>query len=213
MEIVELKKLLILSWTKETCYEGIKSEWNKGNPSLGQCAITSLIVNDFFGGKIMRCITSSGSHYYNLINDEIVDLTVDQFLGKIPLYEESQERTRQYLLSNQDTRKRYEKLLYNLKQSIRQIYGKKFRLINSDGQEYLSDIPGMLGGNKKLKIYGKLDCPSAKRWIEKGKYISNRVFFENEEVAIAAGYRPCAICMPNEYREWKNNQKVKKTKN
>ena len=74
----------------------------------------------------------------------------------------------------------------------------------------MSDIPGKLGGNKKIKIYGRLDCPSAKNWIEKGYYISNRVFFENEDIAIAAGYRPCAICMPNEYKKWKNNQKTKR---
>ena len=97
-----------------------------------------------------------------------------------------------------------------MKQTIRQMEGKKFKLINGDGQEYLSDTPGTLGGNKKLKIYGKLDCPSAKRWIEQGKYVVNRVFFESEEVAIAAGYRPCAICMPNEYSEWKNKCKTKK---
>jgi len=210
MSIEELKELLTLSWSYETCSPGLKKEWNKDNPSLGQCAITSLIVNDFFGGKIMRCMTTSGSHYYNLIDNKIVDLTVEQFLGEIPQYECSEERTREYLLSNEDTKNRYEKLLYNLKQSIRQNQGKKFKLIDSDNKEYLSDVPGTLGGNKELKIYGRLDCPSAKRWIEKGKYISNRVFFLNEEVAVVAGYRPCAICMPNEYKKWKQNKKTLK---
>ena len=157
----------------------------------------------------MRCMTSSGSHYYNIIDNEIIDLTIDQFLGEIPDYINGEERTRDYLLSNEDTRNRYEKLLYNLKQTIEKIEKKQFKLIDSNNQIYLSDTKGTIGGNKKLKIYGRLDCPSAKRWIDKGKYISNRVFFENEEVAIAAGYRPCAVCMPKEYKEWKNKQKVK----
>ena len=82
-----------------------------------------------------------------------------------------------------------------------------YKLIDENGQEYLSDIPGTLGGNKRLKIYGLLTCPSANNWIKKGFYISNRVFFLNEEVAIKAGYRPCAICMKEEYRKWKENQK------
>ena len=56
---------------------------------------------------------------------------------------------------------------------------------------------------KKLKIYGKLDCPSANRWINKGYYVQNRVFFENEDTAIEAGYRPCAVCMKKEYKKWK----------
>lgn len=82
---------------------------------------------------------------------------------------------------------------------------KKYKLLDGNGDEYLSDVPGQLGGNKRLKIYGRLDCPSANRWIEKGYYVLNRVFFLNEDDAISAGYRPCAVCMPNEYKEWKSN--------
>ena len=82
-----------------------------------------------------------------------------------------------------------------------------FRLIDKNGEEYLSSIPGNYGGNKRLKIYGKLDCPSANRWIAKGYYIQDRVFFLTEEDAINAGYRPCAICMKKEYLEWKERQK------
>lgn len=86
---------------------------------------------------------------------------------------------------------------------------KLYKLIDSNGNEYLSTIPGTLGGHNKLKIYGRLDCPSAKRWIEKGYYVPYRVFFENEEVAISAGYRPCAVCMPEEYKEWKRVRSLK----
>ena len=77
---------------------------------------------------------------------------------------------------------------------------RKYKLIDSNGVKYLSDTPGTLGGNKKLKIYGRLDCPSANRWIKKGYYIQNRVFFKDEESTIKAGYRPCAVCMKKEYK-------------
>lgn len=209
-EMEKVKLLLINSWNYDTCSPGLKEQWSKDNPSLGQCAITALIANDLFGGKIMRCMAPSGSHYYNLIDDCIVDLTIEQFLGEIPQYEDGQERTREYLLSNVDTKNRYERLLYNFKQATRIYQGKKFKLIDSNGQLYFSDTPGSIGGNKNLKIYGRLDCPSAKKWIEKRYYVNNRVFFENEEIAILAGYRPCAVCMPDKYKEWKNNQKQKK---
>jgi len=86
--------------------------------------------------------------------------------------------------------------------------GKLYKLINENGDEYLSSIPGTLGGNKRLKIYGRLDCPSANRWITKGYYMQDRVFFIDEETAIKAGYRPCAVCMKKEYEEWKANQKI-----
>jgi methylphosphotriester-DNA--protein-cysteine methyltransferase len=55
-----------------------------------------------------------------------------------------------------------------------------------------------LGGNKKLKIYGRLDCRAGKRMK-----VENRVFFENETEAKNLGYRPCAICMRKEYLVWK----------
>ena len=82
---------------------------------------------------------------------------------------------------------------------------KVYHLIGTDGKTYESFEPGKLGGHKKLKIYGRLDCPSALKYIEKGQYIQHRVFFETEEIAISAGYRPCAKCMPKEYKKWKEN--------
>jgi Metal binding domain of Ada len=80
---------------------------------------------------------------------------------------------------------------------------KLYRLIGPDGRPYLSEQPGTLGGHRIQKGYGRLDCPSALRWIAKGYYVRNRVFFADEATAIAAGYRPCAVCMPETYRRWK----------
>jgi methylphosphotriester-DNA--protein-cysteine methyltransferase len=62
---------------------------------------------------------------------------------------------------------------------------------------------GTLGGHRKTRIYGRLDCPSALRAIARGGYVKHRVFFADEAAAIAAGYRPCARCMPERYKEWK----------
>ena len=63
-----------------------------------------------------------------------------------------------------------------------------------------------LGGHKKSKIYGTLDCPGAKRWIARGHYIENRVFFSSEQEAIEKGFRPCYNCMPEKYKDWKKTQ-------
>ena len=202
----EIKFIIEMSWSKDTCVPSLKDYWNEENKALGQCAITSLIVNDFLGGKIMRCMCETGSHYYNLINDEIIDLTDSQF-NEMPNYKLAEERTREYLLSNEDTKERYKKLLESVKDNFIKFGSKEYNLINNAGNEYKSKIPGTIGGNKKLKIYGRLDCPSALRWINKGFYISNRVFFENEQIAKQAGYRPCAKCMKKEYLEWIKNNK------
>ncbi len=82
----------------------------------------------------------------------------------------------------------------------------KYRLIGTDGKEYVSAAKGLYGGHRKLKIYGRLDCPSALRQIAKGNYIPYRVFFADEESALAAGYRPCGICMKEHYQLWKEGR-------
>jgi len=65
----------------------------------------------------------------------------------------------------------------------------------ADGRPYRSGVPGTLGGRRD-NGYGRLDCPGARRWIAKGLYAGHRVFFADEATAIAAGYRPGAVCLP-----------------
>ncbi|MGC2234751.1 MAG: Ada metal-binding domain-containing protein [Pyrinomonadaceae bacterium] len=80
---------------------------------------------------------------------------------------------------------------------------KTYNLIGADGKPYESATKGTLGGHRKDKIYGSLDCKGAARWIAKGHYVKQRVFFADEATAIAAGFRPCARCLPEKYKEWK----------
>ena len=56
------------------------------------------------------------------------------------------------------------------------------------------------GGNKKLKIYGLLHCKSGKRMK-----LENRVFFISTSEAEKNGYRPCAHCMKDAYKIWRQN--------
>ena len=74
---------------------------------------------------------------------------------------------------------------------------KTYRLLGPDLKFYISNSPGTMGGywRGSTKIYGRLDCPSAKRWIEKGHYVKYRVFFATESDAVTAGFRPCKRCM------------------
>jgi methylphosphotriester-DNA--protein-cysteine methyltransferase len=80
---------------------------------------------------------------------------------------------------------------------------KLYRLVGADGIEFMSPVPGTLGGHRRNRIYGRLDCPSALRWLAKGHLVRHRVFFADEETAISAGYRPCAVCLPEKYKAWK----------
>jgi methylated-DNA-[protein]-cysteine S-methyltransferase len=81
---------------------------------------------------------------------------------------------------------------------------KQYKLIGADNLPYASTAPGTLGGHRGDRIYGTLGCPGAARAIARGGYVANRVFFADAPTAVAAGYRPCATCLPTEYRTWKD---------
>lgn len=86
--------------------------------------------------------------------------------------------------------------------------GKKaFTLLGADMRPYQSDTPGIFGGYRRSKLYGRLDCPSALRAIAKGGYVKHRVFFADEQTALSMGFRPCAMCLPEKYARWKKEKK------
>lgn len=58
-------------------------------------------------------------------------------------------------------------------------------------------------GNRKLKIYGTLQCKSGMRMK-----MENRVFFASETEALEASYRPCGHCLRSKYADWKNNKTI-----
>ncbi len=78
-----------------------------------------------------------------------------------------------------------------------------YTLLGADGCPYRSTAPGQFGGHRRARIYGRLDCRSARRAIARGGYTAHRVFFADEQTAVAAGYRPCAVCLPAAYAAWK----------
>lgn len=80
---------------------------------------------------------------------------------------------------------------------------KVYHLLNANRESVPSNQKGLFGGNKELRIYGKLDCSSANSAVTKGTYQNKRVFFKDEEAAIAAGYRPCCKCLKDKYTKWK----------
>jgi methylphosphotriester-DNA--protein-cysteine methyltransferase len=78
-----------------------------------------------------------------------------------------------------------------------------YGLLGPDGKPRSSSRPGTLGGHRKTRIYGRLDCRAALAAIARGGYVKHRVFFANAKDAVAAGYRPCAVCLPDAYSRWK----------
>ena len=81
---------------------------------MGQCAIVSLLAQELFGGTIIR-VSLEGtlyekfkSHYFNIIDEVEYDFTLDQFESNPYLNKERQVRNREDILSNLDTKRRYE---------------------------------------------------------------------------------------------------------
>ena len=91
---------------------------------------------------------------------------------------------------------------------------KMYKLLGANGELYLSETPGEYGGNSKLKIYGRLDCPSATSTIKRfpGSYEKCRVFFADEKTALSAGYRPCGNCLKSKYKEYMADPEAYKKK-
>lgn len=103
-------------WIKETSNQPEK--WTKTNPSLGQCAITSIIVKEMFGGIIIRGEMKNGQkHYWNLVGNDVVDLTRDQFKHELS-FERISLVNKSKLLENEDTAKRLVILKKKLKKEL-----------------------------------------------------------------------------------------------
>ena len=78
---------------------------------------------------------------------------------------------------------------------------KTYILLGPSGQTVESATPGLLGGNSRLGIYGRLDCTAADRALLQG-YAKHRVFFADEDAAITNGFRPCGTCLRDRYKVW-----------
>lgn len=103
----EFKIIIKNCWSKETCYSNVLNAWEIGNPSLGQCAVTAILFQDYFGGDIYKIIVGKISHYFNMLNNEIIDLTAEQFFPGNIYYSDKKLKTRDEMLGNDDTKRRY----------------------------------------------------------------------------------------------------------
>ena len=110
-----LYDLLSQVWSKETCAPRMQKDWSKDNMTLGQCSITSFLVQDIFGGEVYGVPLEDGNyHCFNKIGDVIFDLTSEQFGNVLLDYEHVKKQDREEHLSNQDKYERYLLLKGNL---------------------------------------------------------------------------------------------------
>lgn len=63
LQSIRLSTVLKSSWDKDTSYPGDAEKWAKDNPSIGQCAATSLVAQDALDGAIH--VNRDFHHYWN----------------------------------------------------------------------------------------------------------------------------------------------------
>ncbi|NLK72008.1 MAG: hypothetical protein GX285_03185 [Clostridiales bacterium] len=77
---LKLKKAIQKSWGVDTAYKDDIPKWSTNNPAAGQCAVTALVIHDFFGGQIYSGVSQDGVvHYWNKVHGIKIDLTRSQF--------------------------------------------------------------------------------------------------------------------------------------
>lgn len=116
--IQQLTQALHSSWGADTCFD--TSEWTEGNAARGQCTVSSLIVQDYFGGELLRYQVNEGDlsekHYCNVLDDgTVIDTTGSQYKNPVNLRVKPVDlgeftSVRNRCLSDENTKRRYELL-------------------------------------------------------------------------------------------------------
>ena len=82
-EFEKIEKALAHAWCKETATFGNEDkQWSSQNPAYGQCMVSSIIINDLFGGKLVY--DKVNHHYWNELPDDTwQDFTRRQYKNKV----------------------------------------------------------------------------------------------------------------------------------
>ena len=102
-------------WCEYSCAPRMRKDWNKENMTLGQCSITSFLIQDIFGGEVYGVpLKEGGYHCFNIINGVVFDLTSEQFRGEKLIYTKDYPQSREEHFSSEE---KYQRYLY-LKKSL-----------------------------------------------------------------------------------------------
>ena len=113
IEVEQLYEILKQCWSIKT-----SSIYVADNPSKGQCSVTALLIYNKFGGSILKTKVNGKYHFYNQIDDQIVDLTSKQFSEPIH-YENIISSAEE--AQNDTTKKQYEHLVNQFVRIISQL--------------------------------------------------------------------------------------------
>lgn len=168
MNIKNIQKVLLECYSKDLCYPKVQCDWNENNRCFGMCAITSLIINDYFGGDICKIYVDGISHHFNLIENNIVDLTKDQFNREMD-YKDYKIMDREKILTD-DTKNRYITLKARLiNKLLRQVDKKVYSCKSCDKlvDKFPDDVTVFLGKDNDIVLVG--EAPANNGWRKSHK--------------------------------------------
>ena len=98
----------------------MRSDWSTENPTLGQCSITSFLIQDIFGGRVYGVpLEDGGFHCFNDVDGCIFDLTSEQFGDTKLVYTNCPEQFREVHFTKEEKRLRYEELKQRLREVMK----------------------------------------------------------------------------------------------
>ena len=106
-------------WCVESCAPRLRPQWSAENPTLGQCSITSFLVQDIFGGEVYGVpLAGGGYHCYNVVGCVRFDLTSEQFGDEALIYDDKHPQSREEHFADADKYARYLLLKRELNKKI-----------------------------------------------------------------------------------------------
>lgn len=78
IDVNRIQEALLHSWSKHT-----SSLWTTESPAKGQCSVTACVIQELYGGDILKTSTPDGWHFYNRLYDVRCDFTASQFTAPI----------------------------------------------------------------------------------------------------------------------------------
>lgn len=168
MRIENIQQALYECYSKDLCYSKVQGDWNGNNKCFGMCAITSLIIHDYFGGDICKIHVDGISHYFNLVEDKIIDLTSSQFNYEID-YNDYQIIEREKILTS-DTKNRYNILKARLiKKLLKQVDEKVYscKSCNKLVEKFPNATTVFIGKDNDIVLVG--EAPANNGWRKSHK--------------------------------------------
>lgn len=105
---IELVKFSIYSaWDSSTAFPMPTCDFLRNDRAIGQCAVSAVLLQDYFGGEIKKGIVNGlFKHYWNVIDGERLDITASQFCPPITITDEK-NASRENLLTDSSFYQRY----------------------------------------------------------------------------------------------------------